>query len=89
MTILLSILVMAFCVYLLAIITEITVKLLPSPDIAQVVMAAFDSVDAAGAVIAGPAPRGLSWYRVRALPGDRIEVDRSQTIEPGTMTRLG
>ena len=49
---------------LLGIITEITVKLLPRPDIAQVVMAAFDSVDAAGAgvtavIASGIIPAGL------------------------------
>jgi glycolate oxidase len=49
---------------LLAVVTEITVRLLPSPEVAQVVMAGFDSVDAAGdavgAVIsAGIIPAGL------------------------------
>jgi len=49
---------------LLGVITEITVKLLPRPQSAQVVLAAFDSVDAAGtavtAVIAsGIVPAGL------------------------------
>ncbi len=49
---------------LLAVVTEITVRLLPRPEIAQVVMAGFDSVnaagDAVGAVIAaGIIPAGL------------------------------
>ncbi|MFT4520299.1 MAG: glycolate oxidase [Halioglobus sp.] len=49
---------------LLGIVTEITVRLLPAPEIARVVMAGFDSVDAAGdavgAVIgAGIIPAGL------------------------------
>ena len=49
---------------LLGIVTEITVRLLPLPEVAQVVMAGFDSVDAAGdavgAVIgAGIIPAGL------------------------------
>ncbi len=49
---------------LLGIVTEITVRLLPSPELAQVVMGGFDSVsaagDAVGAVIAaGIIPAGL------------------------------
>jgi glycolate oxidase len=49
---------------LLGIVTEITVRLLPAPEVAQVVMAGFDSVsaagDAVGAVIgAGIIPAGL------------------------------
>jgi glycolate oxidase len=49
---------------LLGVITEVTVKLLPRPEIAQVVMAAFDSVDAAGAgvtavIASGIIPAGL------------------------------
>ena len=49
---------------LLAVITEVTVKLLPCPEVAQVVLAAFDSVDAAGAAVtatiaAGIIPAGL------------------------------
>ena len=61
---------------LLAIITEITVKLLPSPDIAQVVMAAFDSVDAAGAgvtavIASGIIPAGLELLDKPAI--DAVE----------------
>ncbi len=49
---------------LLGIVTEITVRLLPSPELAQVIVAGFDSVnaagDAVGAVIAaGIIPAGL------------------------------
>lgn len=49
---------------LLGIVTEVTVRLLPAPEIAQVVMAGFDSIsaagDAVGAVIAaGIIPAGL------------------------------
>ncbi len=49
---------------LLGIVTEVTVRLLPTPEIAQVVMAGFDSIsaagDAVGAVIAaGIIPAGL------------------------------
>ncbi len=49
---------------LLAIVTEVTVRLLPSPELARVVMAGFDTVtaagDAVGAVIAaGIIPAGL------------------------------
>ncbi len=59
---------------LLGVVTEITVKLLPTPEVAQVVMAAFDSVkkagDAVGAIIAaGIIPAGLEMmdgYAIQA-----------------------
>ena len=49
---------------LLGIVTEVTVRLLPSPELAQVVMAGFDSVSAAGVAVgaviaAGIIPAGL------------------------------
>jgi glycolate oxidase len=49
---------------LLAVITEITVKLLPKPQVAQVALAAFDNVEKAGAAVgaiisAGIIPAGL------------------------------
>ena len=49
---------------LLGVITEVSVKLLPCPELAQLVMAAFDSVDAAGAAVtaiiaSGIIPAGL------------------------------
>ncbi|MDG9670767.1 FAD-binding protein [Hahella sp. CR1] len=44
---------------LLGVITEITVKLLPSPDAAQVIMAAFDSVEKAGDAVAGVIAKGI------------------------------
>ncbi len=49
---------------LLAVITEVTVKLLPKPEQAQVALAAFDDVDKAGAAVAaiigaGIIPAGL------------------------------
>jgi glycolate oxidase len=49
---------------LLAVITEITVKLLPKPQLAQVALAAFDDVEKAGAAVgaiigAGIVPAGL------------------------------
>lgn len=57
---------------LLGVVTEITVKLLPTPETAQVVMAAFDSVslagDAVGAVIAaGIVPAGLEMMDGHAI----------------------
>lgn len=57
---------------LLGVITEVTVKLLPSPEKAQVIMAAFDSVqtagDAVGAVIAkGIIPAGLEMMDSHAI----------------------
>ena len=61
---------------LLGVITEVTVKLLPQPDIAQVVMAAFDSVDAAGAgvtavIASGIIPAGLELLDKPAI--DAVE----------------
>ena len=49
---------------LLGVVTEITVRLLPSPELAQVVMAGFDTVNAAGdavgvVIAAGIIPAGL------------------------------
>jgi glycolate oxidase len=49
---------------LLAVVTEVTVKLLPKPECARVVMAAFDDVEKAGAAVAniiasGVIPAGL------------------------------
>jgi glycolate oxidase len=44
---------------MLAVIVEVTVKLLPRPERAQVVLAAFDSVTAAGAAVAGIIGAGI------------------------------
>ncbi|WP_020680433.1 FAD-linked oxidase C-terminal domain-containing protein [Marinobacterium rhizophilum] len=44
---------------LLGIVTEVTVKLLPQPEKAQVVMAAFDSVQQAGDAVGGIISRGI------------------------------
>ncbi|MBU5615841.1 FAD-binding protein [Psychrobacter sp. TAE2020] len=57
---------------LLGIVTEVTVKLLPSPEKAQVIMAAFDNVqtagDAVGSVIAkGIIPAGLEMMDSLAI----------------------
>jgi glycolate oxidase len=44
---------------LLGVITEITVKLLPLPEAAQVVLAAFDAVEAAGAAVTATIASGI------------------------------
>ncbi|MGB5261163.1 MAG: FAD-binding protein, partial [Gammaproteobacteria bacterium] len=44
---------------LLGVITEVTVKLLPQPETAQVVLAAFASVDAAGAAVTAVIASGI------------------------------
>jgi glycolate oxidase len=44
---------------LLAVITEVTVKLLPQPETAQVVLAAFASVDTAGAAVTAVIASGI------------------------------
>jgi glycolate oxidase len=57
---------------LLAVIVEITVKLLPTPEVARVVMAGFDSVDNAGnavsaVIAAGIIPAGLEMMDALAI----------------------
>jgi len=57
---------------LLGVVTEVTVKLLPTPEVARVIMAGFDSVraagDAVGAVIAaGIIPAGLEMMDALAI----------------------
>ena len=44
---------------LLGVITEVTVKLLPSPEKAQVIMAAFDNVQTAGDAVGGVIAKGI------------------------------
>ena len=44
---------------MLAVVTEVTVKLLPKPECAQVVMAAFDDVEKAGAAVANIIAAGI------------------------------
>jgi glycolate oxidase len=58
---------------MLAVVTEVTVKLLPKPECAQVVMAAFDSVEKAGAAVANVIAAGL-------LPAGLEMMDRAATV---------
>jgi glycolate oxidase len=44
---------------LLAVVTEVTVKLLPKPQLARVVMASFDDVERAGAAVAAVIAEGI------------------------------
>jgi glycolate oxidase len=37
---------------MLAVVTEVTVKLIPKPQLARCIMASFDDVEAAGAAVA-------------------------------------
>jgi glycolate oxidase len=65
---------------LLGIIVEVTVKLLPKPAAAQVVLAAFDSVDAAGAAVtatiaSGIIPAGLELLDKPAIHAVRRFID--------------
>jgi len=65
---------------LLGIIYEVTVKLLPKPVTAQVVLAAFDSVDAAGAAVtatiaSGVVPAGLELLDKPAIHAVRRFID--------------
>ncbi len=58
---------------LLGVITEITVKLLPKPQCAQVVMAAFDSVETAGAAVANVIAAGI-------IPAGLEMMDQAATL---------
>jgi glycolate oxidase len=58
---------------LLAVVTEITVKLLPKPECAQVVMAAFDDVEKAGAAVANIIAAGI-------IPAGLEMMDQAATV---------
>ncbi|WP_275098513.1 FAD-linked oxidase C-terminal domain-containing protein [Sedimenticola hydrogenitrophicus] len=75
---------------LLGIITEVTVKLLPQPEKAQVVLAAFDSVqqaaDAVGGIISrGIIPAGLEMMDTHAI---RAAEDFARAGYPGNAQAL-
>ena len=57
---------------LLAVITEITVKLLPKPQLAQVALAAFDDLEQAGAAVGAVIGAGI-------IPGGLEMMDREAT----------
>ena len=57
---------------LLAVITEITVKLLPKPQLAQVALAAFDDLERAGAAVGAVIGAGI-------IPGGLEMMDREAT----------
>ncbi|MDH3832412.1 MAG: FAD-binding protein [Gammaproteobacteria bacterium] len=58
---------------LLAITIEITVKLLPCPEVAQVVMASFDSVNAAGTAVTATIASGIIPAGLELLDRPAIE----------------
>src|SRR4051812_24536244 len=58
---------------MLAVVTEVTVKLLPKPDCAQVVMAAFDDVEKAGAAVANVIAAGI-------IPAGLEMMDQAATV---------
>jgi glycolate oxidase len=58
---------------MLAVITEATVKLLPQPECAQVVMAAFDDVEKAGAAVANVIAEGI-------IPAGLEMMDQAATL---------
>jgi glycolate oxidase len=57
---------------LLGIITEVTVKLLPAPEAAQVVLAAFASIDAAGTAVTAVIASGIIPAGLELLDGPAI-----------------
>ncbi|MDB5925775.1 MAG: hypothetical protein JWN13_4711 [Betaproteobacteria bacterium] len=58
---------------MLAVITEVTVKLLPKPECAQVVMAAFDDVEKAGSAVANIIAAGI-------IPAGLEMMDQAATV---------
>src|SRR5688500_18821299 len=58
---------------MLAVVTEVTVKLLPKPECAQVVMAAFDDVEKAGAAVANIIAAGI-------IPAGLEMMDQATTV---------
>ena len=58
---------------MLGVVTEITVKLLPRPECAQVVMAAFDDVEKAGAAVANIIAAGI-------IPAGLEMMDQAATV---------
>ena len=58
---------------LLGIVTEVQVSLLPKPEVAQVVMAGFDTVQAAGDAVAGIIGRGIIPGGLEMMDGFAIQ----------------
>jgi len=58
---------------LLAITVEVTVKLLPCPEVAQVVMASFDTIDAAGTAVTATIASGIIPAGLELLDRPAIE----------------
>ena len=58
---------------MLAVVTEITVKLLPKPECAQVVLAAFDDIEKAGAAVANIIAAGI-------IPAGLEMMDQAATV---------
>jgi len=67
---------------LLALLTEVTVKLLPKPQVAQVVMASFDDVEAAGEAVAAVIGAGI-------VPAGLEMMDRLATAAVEDYVRAG
>ena len=67
---------------MLAVITEVTVKLLPKPECAQVVMAAFDDLAKAGAAVANVIGAGI-------IPAGLEMMDQAATVAVEQFVRAG
>ncbi|MDF1563644.1 MAG: ubiquinol-cytochrome c reductase iron-sulfur subunit [Deltaproteobacteria bacterium] len=46
------------------------------------------SYDSEGNVVAGPAPKALSWYRISLTPNGELEVDKQQVVKANTYMEL-
>lgn len=67
---------------LLGVVTEVTVKLLPRPEKAQVVMAAFDTVQAAGDAVGGVISKGI-------IPGGLEMMDSHAIVAAEAFAKAG
>jgi len=75
---------------LLGVITEVTVKLLPRPQAAQVVLAAFDTVEAAAAAVtatiaSGIVPAGLELLDNPAIRAVQRFIDTGYPVDAGAI----
>ncbi len=67
---------------LLGVVTEVTVKLLPQPEVAQVIMAGFDSIEKAGDAVGGIIAHGI-------IPGGLEMMDSHAIIAADDFAKAG
>jgi glycolate oxidase len=67
---------------MLAVTTEVTVKLIPKPPLARCIMASFDDIESAGAAVASVIARGI-------IPAGLELMDRAMTAAVESFVRAG